>query len=168
MTTKLTSYKKTMIYKSWKMMKNILTIQLTSMMKTGKVWRTAEEQICCRPDRAKFEPAILLRAGLKICHTTTMTTTTTKTRLMKTTSGGNRENFAPKDYEGCKNGGARGCKNSEKNITDLFLDGDTLKSKAIEDQCWQQDQVYRSSLKCIIKEPNGHVPTEGHNQSRRP
>ena len=99
-------------------------------MKTGKVWRTAEEQICCRPDRAKFEPAILLRAGLKICHTTTMTTTTTKTRLMKTISGGNRENFAPKDYVGCKKGGARGCKNSEKNITDLFLDGDTLKSKA--------------------------------------
>ena len=32
--------------------------------------------------------------------------------------------------EGCKNGGTRGCKNSEKNITDLFLDGDTLKSKA--------------------------------------
>ena len=109
-------------------MKNILTIQLTSMMKT-KVWRT-EEQICCRPDRAKFEPAILLRAGLKICHTTTMTTTTTKTRLTKTTSGGNRENFAPKDYVGCKKGGARGCKNSEKNITDLFLDGDTLKLKA--------------------------------------
>ena len=107
-------------------MKNILTIQLTSMMKT-KVWRT--EQICCRPDRAKFEPAILLR-DLKICHTTTMTTTTTKTRLTKTTSGGNRENFAPKDCVGCKKGVARGCKNSEKNITDLFLDGDTLKSKA--------------------------------------